>query len=217
MAAGAISRLVFGFVGGVYADRWDRQRTLIVSDLLSAVAVATLLLAAPGSAGILFHLAAVSAWLGMLDSLFQPALQASLPAIAPDSTRLQAANAWLDVTRRLAMALGPSATGYSDTLSVRSDREGIQLPVHSLASGRGVRIDGRAGDLRGLWPTRRDGAGSFRAWKRRALGAGGCIATRATGRHLTQVDRPSGSRSPSTGMPRTWVCWVDTWCRAVRS
>jgi hypothetical protein len=47
----------------------------------------------------------------MLDSLFQPALQASLPAIAPDTARLQAANAWLDVTRRLAVALGPSATG----------------------------------------------------------------------------------------------------------
>ncbi len=111
MAAGAVSRLAFGFVGGAYADRWDRQQTLIICDMLSAVAVATLLLATPGSAGILLHLAAVSAWLGMLDSLFQPALQASLPAIAPDSSRLQAANAWLDVTRRLAMALGPSATG----------------------------------------------------------------------------------------------------------
>ena len=111
MAAGALSRLGFGFVGGAYADRWDRQRTLIISDLLSAVAVATLLLATPGSSGILLHLACVSAWLGMLDSLFQPALQASLPAIAPDSKRLQVANAWLDVTRRLAMALGPSATG----------------------------------------------------------------------------------------------------------
>ncbi len=111
MAAGAISRLAFGLMGGAYADRWDRQRTLIVCDLLSAVAVTTLLLATPGSAGILFHLAVVSAWLGMLDSFFQPALQASLPAIAPDSSRLQVANAWLDVTRRLAMALGPSATG----------------------------------------------------------------------------------------------------------
>lgn len=111
MAAGAASRLVFGFVGGVYADRWDRQRTLIGCDLASAAGVATLLLATPGSEGILLHLAAVAAWLGMLDALFQPALQASLPAIAPDAARLQAANAWLDVTRRLAVALGPSATG----------------------------------------------------------------------------------------------------------
>ena len=111
IAAGALSRLAFGFVGGAYADRWDRQKTLIACDLLSAAAVATLIFATPGSDGILLHLATVAAVLGMLDSLFQPALQASLPAIAPDTARLQAANAWLDVTRRLAVALGPSATG----------------------------------------------------------------------------------------------------------
>jgi MFS family permease len=111
MAAGALSRLAFGFPGGALADRWDRQWTLIGCDLVSAAAVATLLLATPGSDWILLQLAAVAAVLGMLDSLFQPALQASLPAIAPDLGRLQVANAWLDITRRLALALGPSATG----------------------------------------------------------------------------------------------------------
>lgn len=111
MAAGAITRLVCGLLGGVYADRWDRQRTLIGCDLLGAAAVATLIFADGDDPFILVHLAGVAAWLGMLDSLFQPALQASLPAIAPDAQRLQAANAWLDVTRRLALTLGPSATG----------------------------------------------------------------------------------------------------------
>jgi DHA3 family macrolide efflux protein-like MFS transporter len=111
MAAGAISRLVFGFAGGALADRWDRQWTLIACDLLSAAAVSTLLIATPGDPATLIHLSIVAAVLGMLDSLFQPSLQASLPAIAPDAKRLQVANAWLDVTRRLAMALGPSATG----------------------------------------------------------------------------------------------------------
>jgi len=111
LAAGAVSRLVFGFIGGAYADRWDRQRTLVGCDVLSAVAVSTLLFARLDSPAILPQLALVAAWLGMLDALFQPALQASLPAIAPDPARLQAANAWLDVTRRLAMALGPSVTG----------------------------------------------------------------------------------------------------------
>ncbi len=111
VAAGAITRLVCGLAGGVYADRWDRQRTLVGCDLLGAAGVATLVFADTDDPFILFHLAAVSAWLGMLDSLFQPALQASLPAIAPDAPRLQAANAWLDVTRRLALTLGPTATG----------------------------------------------------------------------------------------------------------
>ena len=111
MAAGAIARLVFGLAGGVYADRWDRQKTLIGCDLLGASLVGTLVFADPGGSLILFHLAAVATGLGILDSVFQPALQASLPAIAPDAARLQTANAWIDVTRRLALTLGPMLTG----------------------------------------------------------------------------------------------------------
>ncbi len=111
IAAGALSRLAFGFAGGALADRWDRQHTMIGSDLLRAAAVATLVVADLQGPGAIYHLAAVGLVLGALDALFQPALQASLPALAPDIERLQAANAWLDITRRLAAALGPSATG----------------------------------------------------------------------------------------------------------
>ena len=111
VAAGAVARLAFGFAGGALADRWDRQRSMIGCDLARAAAVATLVVADLQGPGGIYHLAAVAFVLGVLDALFQPALQASLPALAPDIERLQAANAWLDITRRLAAALGPSATG----------------------------------------------------------------------------------------------------------
>jgi Na+/melibiose symporter-like transporter len=53
----------------------------------------------------------VAAALGALDSLFNPALQASLPALAPDPPRLQRLNAALNVNHRIALVVGPTLTG----------------------------------------------------------------------------------------------------------
>jgi len=111
VSVGAIFRVAFGLLAGVLADRWNRRRTLIASDLVRAGAVATLPLAASFGEISLWHLAAVSAVLGALDSLFQPALQASLPALAPQAERLQRANALLNVTSRLSLIIGPGITG----------------------------------------------------------------------------------------------------------
>ncbi len=109
--AGPLTRLVFGLAGGVYADRWDRQRAMIAADLLRAGAVGTLALAALMGPLSLWHLAFVAAVLGLLDSVFSPALQASLPALAPQPDVLQRANAWLNINHRLARIVGPGVAG----------------------------------------------------------------------------------------------------------
>jgi MFS family permease len=111
LAAGATARLAFGLAGGVYADRWDRRRVMVVCDLFRAVAVASLAAAALAGPPELLHLAAVSAVLGVLDCFFGPALQASLPALTDGPESLQRANAWLNMTPRLAAAVGPALTG----------------------------------------------------------------------------------------------------------
>ncbi len=111
VSVGAAFRLGFGLVAGVLADRWNRRRTLVASDLIRAAAVATLPVAAWLGDISLWHLAAVAAVLGALDSLFQPALQTGLPVLAPDAERLQRANALLNMTRRLSMVVGPGLTG----------------------------------------------------------------------------------------------------------
>ncbi|MDI3341231.1 MAG: MFS transporter [Sphaerobacter sp.] len=103
--------LLFGLLGGVYADRWDRRRTMIVADLLRAAAVATLSLAAWAGELTLWHLGAVAGVLGALTALFDPALQASLPALAGDARTLQSVNGLMDVTRRVARTIGPSLAG----------------------------------------------------------------------------------------------------------
>jgi DHA3 family macrolide efflux protein-like MFS transporter len=111
VASGTAARLCFGLVGGVYADRWDRQRTMIAADVGRALAVATLAFAGLSGPLSLAHLALVAAILGVLDSLFAPSLQASLPTLVPDATALQRANALLNVNHRLARVLGPGLTG----------------------------------------------------------------------------------------------------------
>ncbi len=111
LAAGSISNLVFGLLGGVYADRWDRRRTLIGADILRAMAVLTLPAAAVIGEITLVHLAIVAAIVGGLTSLFEPTLQASLPSLTRDTQSLQAANALMDVTVRLAFIFGPGLAG----------------------------------------------------------------------------------------------------------
>ena len=110
-ATNTAARLVFGLLGGVYADRWNRRAAMIGADLVRAVAVVTLPVLAQGGHLTLWHLAAVSAVLGALGSLFDPALQASLPVLAPDVPTLRAMNGLMDGTRRLALALAPSFAG----------------------------------------------------------------------------------------------------------
>ncbi len=111
VAAQSVSALAFGLLGGVYADRWNRRTTMIVVDLVRAAAVAVLPLLAWTGTLQLWHMAAVAVVIGAMGSLFNPALQASLPALAENEQTLQATNGLMDITRRLARAIGPSLAG----------------------------------------------------------------------------------------------------------
>jgi MFS family permease len=84
---------------------------MLAADLLRAVAVGSVALAAAVSTPTLAHLTAVAAAVGVLDSLFYPALQASLPTLTRDASTLQRWNALLDLTPRLARTIAPSLTG----------------------------------------------------------------------------------------------------------
>lgn len=101
------TRLVFSLLGGVYADRWNRRLIMVSVDMMSAVAVAVVAILALAGKLQFWHLIVVAALIGSLGALFDPALQASLPALAGDDQTLQATNGLMDVTRRLARILGP--------------------------------------------------------------------------------------------------------------
>ncbi|MGW5581078.1 MFS transporter [Micromonospora chokoriensis] len=97
--AGQVPPLLFGLLGGVYADRWDRRRTMAVVDGVRAAVVAALAVAvALHQASVLVFLMAAFL-LAALGTLFDSASFALLPALVPPDAlprangRLQAGSA----------------------------------------------------------------------------------------------------------------------------
>ena len=90
MASSCAPQVLLGAVAGVFADRWDRKRTMITADLLLAVALLPLLLV--HGAGRVWIVFAVMFAEGAIQQFFSPAEQAMVPTLVPD-TELVAANA----------------------------------------------------------------------------------------------------------------------------
>jgi predicted MFS family arabinose efflux permease len=91
LAADYLPALLLGPVAGVLADRWDRRRLMIATDLFRAAAVAAMLLGlSPGAYWLLY--AALVAESGA-SVLFSPARQAQTPAIVGTGRLLNSANA----------------------------------------------------------------------------------------------------------------------------
>ena len=111
LAAGAIARLAVGLLGGVLADRHDRQRLPVLADTARMLAVLSLPATAYFGSISLAQLALVAALTGGLTALFEPTLQVSLPTLARDSKTLQALNSLMDVTTRLSRIVGPGLAG----------------------------------------------------------------------------------------------------------
>ncbi|WP_433345921.1 MFS transporter [Micromonospora sp. CA-111912] len=102
--AGQLPPLLFGLLGGVYADRWDRRRTMAAVDGLRAAVVAGLAaLVATGRAGI-GALALVAFLLAALGAFFDAASFAVLPTVVP-LDRLAAANGRLQAGTAVAGGL----------------------------------------------------------------------------------------------------------------
>lgn len=91
---GMLPQSLLGPVVGVYIDRWDRRRTMIVSDLF--IAACTLLLAVLFWSGRaeLWHVYVLLACRSAGSAFHRPAMQASVPLLAPESelTRIAGVN-----------------------------------------------------------------------------------------------------------------------------
>ena len=91
VAAEYLPLLLLGPVAGVFADRWDRRRLMIGTNLFCAGAVAAMLLGlAPGRYGVLYA-ALVAENAGIV--LYAPAWQARTPAVVGTGSLLSSANA----------------------------------------------------------------------------------------------------------------------------
>jgi MFS family permease len=96
---------------GAWTERWDHRRTMIGADLVRAgLALAPLVAWATGQLN-LWTLLIPSVALAALRGVFEPALQASLPRLAPTRALLTPTNALMDATARLARLVGPTLAG----------------------------------------------------------------------------------------------------------
>ena len=108
--AGYLPALTFGLFAGAVADRVDRRRLMMVSDVVQALAVLTIPLL--HHYGVLrgWHLGVAAFALATGAAFFGPARDALLPEVA-DPARMLRANSWLHVSGHVAWVLGPVAAG----------------------------------------------------------------------------------------------------------
>jgi MFS family permease len=110
-AAGFVPFIVLGLIGGVIADRFERRRIMVLSDLvrLATQLTAGILLVA-GHAEV-WHLAALTALFGAADSFFIPAMGGLMPQTIDQPHHLQPANALRSMSVSTGMIIGPVIGG----------------------------------------------------------------------------------------------------------
>ncbi|WP_433302513.1 MFS transporter [Actinoplanes sp. CA-030573] len=112
MACSFTALLACSLVGGVWADRLQPQRVMVVSDLirlLCAAAIAVMFAGGGYHLALLCALTAISAGAG---SFFSPAMTALRPLLVPASSR-QAANATLSMLQTGSSVAGPALGGLT--------------------------------------------------------------------------------------------------------
>ena len=119
MASAFAPQVLLGAVAGVFADRWDRKRTMIAADLLLAAGLLPLLLVR-GAAQV-WIVFAVMFWEGAVQQFFSPAQQAMVPRLVPDDelvTANAASGQVANVSRLAGSALGGLLAAFGGLLAV---------------------------------------------------------------------------------------------------
>lgn len=103
-----LPQALFGLVGGVVADRWNRRYLMMASDILRGIIVLSLI-AVPLTQhlGLLYLAVALMA---LVSVFFYPARNALIPNIVPLAD-LWSANALIQGSTVLALVIGPSVAG----------------------------------------------------------------------------------------------------------
>ena len=105
---GRLPSIAFGSVAGVFVDRWDRRRTMIVANLLVVPLLMPLLLVdSPGEVWIVYL---VSLATNTVRQFMDPAENALLPKLVGEEN-LQTANALNTLNNNLARLIGPAVGG----------------------------------------------------------------------------------------------------------
>jgi MFS family permease len=107
----SIPTLVVGLIAGVFVDRYDRRKIMVISDLLRAAIVVTIPFLI--SVDIAFLYVAV-ALVSTISQFFNPANDALLPEVATDE-ELAAANSWIMISSFGSTSIGFALSGLLAT------------------------------------------------------------------------------------------------------
>lgn len=119
----ALPQLLFGLLAGVFVDRWDRKRIMIVSDVVRGVMVlGFILVRRPEDVWFFYIVGFLQAAVG---TFFDPAKSALIPAIV-ERDSLLSANALSQTTRVITGVIGSALAGVMVGLF------GSAWPVFSL-------------------------------------------------------------------------------------
>lgn len=154
-----LAQVIFTLGGGVLADRFSRQRTMVIADLAAALTqalVAVLLLLGQASVPLLVVLSFVN---GLAASVFIPAADGVMPLLVPPD-RVKDANATRQTGENIARLLGAGGAGLSIALAGPAGAllvdaatflvsavliAGLGLPTAERSASRSVLTDLRGG------------------------------------------------------------------------
>jgi MFS family permease len=108
--ANALPQIALLLIGGAVSDRMDRQRVLVVADIVRAAAVGVLAVLTAVGTLRLWDLFAVAGIIGTATAFASPALDALVPQLVP-ANELTQANGLDQVVRPLAVQLAGPALG----------------------------------------------------------------------------------------------------------
>ena len=134
-----LPQILLGSLAGVFADRWDRRNTMVVTDLLLAAGLLPLLLV--HGAGQVWIVYLVTFWEGSVEQFFTPAQAALVPHLV-DADELTAANGVFgqaqSVARLAGSAIGGLAAAYGGLTAVAlCDAASFLVSTLLLAQVRG--------------------------------------------------------------------------------
>jgi len=107
----ALPMLVLGPIAGVFVDRWDRKRTMIVADILRALLVLLCLTVRTPEQVWVYYV--VGFLMSCVSRFFFPSQNAVLPLIVPDKNDLLAANGLMQIVQTMGLLVGPALAGFS--------------------------------------------------------------------------------------------------------
>ncbi len=155
-----LPQVLFGLVAGVFVDRWNRKRTMIVADIMRGLIVLLCLTVRSAEQVWIYFL--VGFLVSTFSRFFFPARSAAIPLIV-DQEELMIANGLSQITQTVALIAGSALAGFAiglwgeqvafvaDALSYFLSAGFILTTAipHKLPAAAGERMGG--GQLRAVW------------------------------------------------------------------